>query len=70
MNKIDSNFSTSINNALELFEDRVFMHNQHELFVTEYSKSLSKYLESESHKRIKQWDEIIKCSYKQEIEFI
>lgn len=55
MNRIDSSFINSLLNAQKLFDDRVFMHNDHDLFKTEYSKKMSRVLEEESYGRISNW---------------
>jgi len=59
MNNIDKTFLGSFSNAIELFENRIFMHNQDGLFITGYSKKRSLELEKESHERIKQWKELL-----------
>ena len=58
-NKEHGNFLDSMDNALVLFRDRVFMHNEHDLFVTDYSKKLSKKLEIGAYKRIQDWEAIL-----------
>lgn len=52
-------FLDSMDNALVLFRDRVFLHNEHDLFMTEYSKKLSKKLEIGAYKRIQDWEAIL-----------
>lgn len=59
MNNVDERFDRSLQNALNLFDNRVFMHNSHNLFVTDYSKKLSKILEKDSYARIQQWAHIL-----------
>ena len=68
MNNVDSKFSNSIYNAMNLFETRVFMHNQHNLFVTDYSKKLSKDLEQEAHTRIQSWKRILSHNHPRVVE--
>ena len=55
LNNINSDFDVSFQNALDLFEKRVFCHNDDHLFITEYSKKLSKQLEEKSRERIQIW---------------
>ena len=55
MNNINGDFSQSLQNALTLFENRMFKHNDDQLFITEYSKKLSIELEKEARERIKIW---------------
>lgn len=45
--------------AVILFNNRIFQHNNDKLFLTEYSKILSKSLESQSHMRIAHWRKIL-----------
>ena len=55
----DSNFTNSIQNAMNLFEQRVLQHNRDSLFITEYSKCLSTQLEQEAKTRIENWKSIL-----------
>lgn len=59
MNNVEECFARSLQNALNLFDNRVFMHNTHDLFVTDYSKKLSKLLEEDSYARIQKWKRIL-----------
>jgi len=53
------NIYEAYNYSVNLFENRMFKHNEDNLFVTEYGKYLSLQLEKESIKRINQWKEIL-----------
>ena len=53
MMKTQANYSEAINNASTLFENRVFKHNEDNLFITDYSKQLSLKLEKESRDKMK-----------------
>lgn len=55
MNNVVVDFSSSLENALSLFEVRMFKHNEDNLFVTEYSKKLSLQLEKKALDRIRIW---------------
>ena len=46
--------------AINLFENRVFKYNNDNLFLLDYSKIISKSLEEESRIRINNWKSIIK----------
>ena len=59
MNQIDPTFQQSIVNAIQLFDNRVLQHNQDELFITDYSKELSKQLEKDALARIDTWKSIL-----------
>ena len=59
MNNVDDSFVQSVDNAFQLFKNRVFMHGQHDLLVTDYTKSLSKKLEQDACRRIQNWDSIL-----------
>jgi hypothetical protein len=50
----------SYTDSLNLFNNRVFKHNEDNLFLTEYGKNKSKELHETSLIRIKNWDRIIK----------
>jgi HD superfamily phosphodiesterase len=47
-------------NADDLFQKRIFKHNEDKLFVTDYSKKLSKSLELVAHDRIRTWRRLLK----------
>ena len=53
----------SFDDAINLFHNRVFKHNDHNLFYTNYSKNKSKELYYNSIDRIKNWDEIVNESF-------
>ena len=55
MNNVVVDFSSSLENALSLFEVRMFKHNEDNLFLTEYSKKLSLQLEKKALDRIRIW---------------
>ena len=59
MNKVDPTFERSMKNAIELFDSRVLRHNQDELFITDYSKLLSKQLEKDALERMDKWKSIL-----------
>ena len=59
MNNVDDCFVESVKNAFELFRNRVFMHEPHDLFVTDYTKILSKKLEQDVYRRIQNWNSIL-----------
>ena len=46
--------------ADDLFQKRVFKHNEDNLFITDYSKNLSKNLELVAHDRIRTWRRLLK----------
>jgi HD superfamily phosphodiesterase len=46
--------------ADDLFQKRVFKHNEDNLFITDYSKNLSKDLELVAHDRIRTWRRLLK----------
>ena len=54
-----TDFSTSFQNSMELFEHRVSKHEQHGLFVTEYSKAKGKELYEKSKKQIAAWKNVM-----------
>jgi len=55
----DSDIHKAFENANDLFENRVLKHNDHGLFVTDYSKSLSLTLHSQALTRIGAWRRIL-----------
>lgn len=59
MNNINEDFNVSLGNAFDLFETRVLRHNDDDLFITPYSKLLSKKLEKEAIEKISYWKTII-----------
>lgn len=64
MNNVDPLFTHSMMNALDLFDNRVFQHNADNLFVTDYSKKLSRALEQQSLQRIRSWESILDSVHK------
>lgn len=62
MNQVNSDFEKSLQNALHLFDSRVLQHNRDYLFVTNYSKQLSKKLEIEARKDMDYWKLLVKES--------
>jgi hypothetical protein len=59
MNQVDPTFQQSMTNAIELFDSRVLRHNQDGLFITDYSKLLSKELEKDALERMDKWKSIL-----------
>jgi HD superfamily phosphodiesterase len=59
MNKMNGNFEDAYKNSLELFEKRVFKHNDDQLFITNYSKELSKKLHIKAIGRINNWSKML-----------
>ncbi len=59
LNNINNNIDIAFANALELFNNRVFTHNDDNLFITKYSKNLSEQLHIKSIDRIKSWTDIL-----------
>jgi hypothetical protein len=59
LNNINNNIDVAFTNALILFNNRVFTHNDDNLFITNYSKNLSEQLHLKSIDRIKCWTEIL-----------
>jgi hypothetical protein len=55
-----SDFSKSVDDASKIFRDRMFQHNQDGLFITDYSKKMSKILETNAIARINQWSNVLK----------
>lgn len=59
MYKTDGNFTQAYQNALELFENRIFKYQTDNLFITEYSKRKACQLEKEAIMQINTWKYII-----------
>jgi len=55
LHNVDANFTKTFNNALELFDKRIFLYRVDRLFVTEYSKQVSVILEEEARDQIHSW---------------
>jgi len=64
MNRNKCDLRESYDNAFELFQNRVLRHNDDELFVTPYSKNLSKRLHANSLLRIQNWQRILNKPHK------
>jgi HD superfamily phosphodiesterase len=60
MNRNDCDLETSFTTANELFEHRVFKHNDDKLFLLDYSKKESLKLETQSLARINHWKQVIR----------
>jgi hypothetical protein len=58
LNNVNPNLNETFQNSLNLFENRVFKHNEDNLFITEYSKEKSLKLENEAKLQILRWCEI------------
>jgi hypothetical protein len=59
LNNINSDFNHTFQSSLNLFENRVFKHNEDNLFITDYSKEKSLKLEKEAQSQILRWRQII-----------
>ena len=55
----DQDMNIAFNNATELFNNRVFKHNDDNLFITDYSKKESLILHSNAIGRINTWKRLI-----------
>ena len=53
------NINDAYENAVKLFEVRVFRHNEDNLYITEYSKNQDKILKQLAIQRINSWNKII-----------
>ena len=60
MYKKGGNIETAFNDANELFEKRVFKHNDDGLFITDYYKKCSQLLHINAKTRIGVWKNIVK----------
>jgi hypothetical protein len=56
----NSDVSKAYIESIELFENRMFMHETDGLFTFEYTKNKSRILKTQSMQRIKQWKKIIR----------
>lgn len=61
MNHLNGNFMDAYRDATTIFENRIFKHFEHELFITDYSKQKGKEYELEAYKRIQSWEKIVNC---------
>lgn len=59
MHHSDDDFMKSFENSKDLFENRMFKHNEDGLFITDYSKQKSVELCEKSRKQINSWKKII-----------
>jgi hypothetical protein len=59
MKQSNEDFENSFYDAKNLFEERMFQHNNDGLFITDYSKRESFILEQIAHHRIHNWNKII-----------
>jgi len=59
MHHSSSDFTSSFENSKELFENRMFKHEEDGLFITDYSKEKSKELTINAHAQIASWKKII-----------
>ena len=59
MNKNGGNFDQAFNDAEELFNNRVLKHNDHGLFLFDYSKKESLILHNDALNRIASWRNIV-----------
>jgi len=55
------NINDAYDNAVKLFEVRVFRHSEDNLYITEYSKNQDKILKQQAIQRINSWNRIINC---------
>jgi len=55
MSTHNSNIEDAFDDAIRLFDNRVFRHNDHGLFITDYSKQLFPTLEMQCYARISHW---------------
>jgi hypothetical protein len=59
LNRHNFDFYDAFDDAKNLFENRVFKHNEHGLFITDYAKFESQILHAMAKKRIDDWENII-----------
>jgi HD superfamily phosphodiesterase len=59
----NNDFSKSVENGTNLFQERMFKHNKDGLFITDYSKKKSKLLEQNAIQRINQWNSVLKYDF-------
>ena len=60
MHSHNTGIGNAFNDSKQLFDVRVFKHNDDELFITDYSKKQSKILEPIARERIEQWGKLLK----------
>ena len=59
INKKNGDINTAYNEAKDLFNKRIFKHNEDKLFITNYSKQKSLELELVALKRINNWSRLL-----------
>jgi HD superfamily phosphodiesterase len=59
INRKNGNVNTAYHEAKELFDKRIFKHNEDKLFITDYSKRKSIELELVALKRINNWSRLL-----------
>ena len=59
MNKNNGNLNNAWENATELFNNRVFRHNEDGLFLFDYSRKESEILQNQALNRISSWKKLI-----------
>jgi HD superfamily phosphodiesterase len=59
LNRHNFDFYNAFDDAKNLFDTRVFKHNEHGLFITDYAKFESQILHAMAKKRIDDWENII-----------
>ena len=64
MNNFNYNLEEAFVESENLFNNRMFKHNQDGLFVTKYSQKQSIILESIAHNRINTWRKILYKNYR------
>lgn len=61
MNHLNGNFIDAYRDAKHVFENRIFKHFEHELFITDFSKKKGKEYELDAYKRLQSWEKIVNC---------
>lgn len=62
MHATDADIYAAFDNANELFENRVFKHNDHGLFLTDYAKEASLGLHEQAIQRIGSWRRVLRVN--------
>lgn len=62
MHTHNTGIDCAFNDSLNLFNIRVFQHNNDGLFITDFSKNFSQTLEFESHSRIAHWQKLLRLT--------
>ena len=60
MHSQNTGIENAFNDSKQLFDVRIFKHNDDELFITDYSKKQSNILEPIARERIEQWGKLLK----------